>query len=151
MEELAEVPVMRIVRMTAIQLVRVLEQDSYRILLDYSFLIIIVTDLINHFMKKKNKNEELQSRRQFFKKSAKGALPILGALLLPQVFKSFTASAAEMGCKGYCSQHCSSGCKSTCSGNCAGGCKGTCQGGCERSCGGTCRRGCSSGCARSSY
>ena len=28
---------------------------------------------------KHDKNEELQSRRQFFKKAAKGALPILGA------------------------------------------------------------------------
>ena len=31
---------------------------------------------------KKNKNEELQSRREFFKKAAKGALPILGAIIL---------------------------------------------------------------------
>lgn len=30
----------------------------------------------------KNKNEELQSRRDFFKKAAKGVLPILGAVVL---------------------------------------------------------------------
>lgn len=29
-------------------------------------------------MKKNEKNEELQSRREFFKKAAKSALPILG-------------------------------------------------------------------------
>ncbi len=28
------------------------------------------------------KNEKLQSRREFFKKAAKGALPILGAIVL---------------------------------------------------------------------
>ena len=33
-------------------------------------------------MKKNEKNEELQSRREFFKKAAKGALPILGAIAL---------------------------------------------------------------------
>ena len=33
-------------------------------------------------MKKNVKNEELQSRRDFFKKAAKGALPILGAIVL---------------------------------------------------------------------
>jgi len=31
---------------------------------------------------KQNKNEELQSRRQFFKKAAKGTRPILGAIAL---------------------------------------------------------------------
>ena len=40
-------------------------------------------------MKKNGKNEELQSRREFFKRAAKGALPILaGAALLsspPQI------------------------------------------------------------------
>lgn len=33
-------------------------------------------------MEKKNCNEELQSRREFFKKAAKGVLPILGAVVL---------------------------------------------------------------------
>ena len=33
-------------------------------------------------MKKNEKNEELQSRREFFKKAAKGALPILAAVAL---------------------------------------------------------------------
>lgn len=52
MEELAEVPVMRIVRMTAIQLVRVLELDSYRILLDYSLEI----NNLDHIMIKDKTN-----------------------------------------------------------------------------------------------
>lgn len=33
-------------------------------------------------MKKNEKNEELQSRREFFKKAAKGALPILGLAIM---------------------------------------------------------------------
>ena len=33
-------------------------------------------------MEKKKQNEELQSRREFFKKAVKGALPILGAVVL---------------------------------------------------------------------
>ena len=36
-------------------------------------------------MEKNKKKEELQSRRQFFKRAAKGALPILGAALLTQL------------------------------------------------------------------
>ena len=33
----------------------------------------------------KGKNKEVQSRRDFFKKVAKGALPILGAVVLSSV------------------------------------------------------------------
>ena len=33
-------------------------------------------------MEKNKQNEELQSRREFFKKAAKSALPILGAVVL---------------------------------------------------------------------
>lgn len=36
-------------------------------------------------MKKNGKNEELQSRREFFKRAAKGALPILAGELSCQV------------------------------------------------------------------
>ena len=34
----------------------------------------------------KKKNEELQSRRDFFKKAAKGALPILGMVVVGPSF-----------------------------------------------------------------
>ncbi len=81
-------------------------------------------------MEKKNvKNEELQSRREFFKKAAKGALPILGAVILagaPQVL-----NAAEpkdpMGCTKYGCGTCTGSCR----GNCKGGCQTTCSGGCK--------------------
>ena len=51
-------------------------------------------------MKKNEKNEELQSRREFFKKAAKSALLILGAILLsgaPQII-----NAAEKSPMGFC-------------------------------------------------
>ena len=90
---------------------------------------------------KTKKNEELQSRREFFKKAAKGALPILGALALSQV--SSVLSAAEkmpMGCQ--------YGCTSSCYGSCSGHCNIGCSGGCTGSCGG-CRGACMSSCTRS--
>ena len=40
----------------------------------------MVYNFANDIMKKEN--NEIQSRREFFKKAAKGALPILGAVLL---------------------------------------------------------------------
>ena len=102
-------------------------------------------------MEKKMNNEELQNRREFFKKAAKGALPILAAVALsgvPTIAKS--AEKAPMGCE----YGCSYSCKGTCSGEClvsCQGCKGTCSatcsGGCRNSCFGTCY----SGCARSAY
>lgn len=43
-------------------------------------------------MNKNGKNEELQSRREFFKRAAKGALPILaGAALLSKSVQHRTA------------------------------------------------------------
>ena len=79
-------------------------------------------------------NEELQNRREFFKKAAKGALPILGAIVLastPTILsaKSSVPSAGCEGCTGLCTG--CTGCTS-CSGWCEGGCKG-CTG-CSANC-----------------
>lgn len=93
-------------------------------------------------MKEKKQNEELQSRREFFKEAAKKALPIIGAIALAS--SPIIAQAAEkehMGCNGYCAQHCSAGCASTCTGSCTGtckGCSGTCETACARGCAATC-------------
>ena len=49
-------------------------------------------------MHNNKKNEELQTRREFFKKAAKGALPILGAIVLagtPGILAVAKADAAE--------------------------------------------------------
>ena len=84
-------------------------------------------------MKKNKNNGELQSRREFFKKAAKGVLPIIGAVVLasaPGIVRA--AEETPMGCN--------YGCNGTCM-----GCRGTCTG-CS-GCGGYCRQNCSSGCA----
>ncbi len=80
-------------------------------------------------MKKVKKNEELQSRREFFKKAAKGALPILGAVVLAGAPGILNATEnAPMGCRYGCSAVCST---SACQGTCSGGCRYTCDHGCK--------------------
>lgn len=94
-------------------------------------------------MEKKNRNEELQSRREFFKKAAKGVLPILGAVVLagaPAIVKA--AEESPMGCNGYCK----AGCGSSCTGSCTGGCVNTCARSCT-----ACSDGCARGCHASCY
>ena len=107
-------------------------------------------------MKKNGKNEELQSRREFFKKAAKGALPILGAIVLanaPAI--ACAAEEAPMGCNyscyGSCSGHCTGSCTG-CGGLCQVGCQSSCKGSCDRLCMGTCSSTCHGSCSgRSKY
>ena len=89
---------------------------------------------------KKNKNEELQSRRQFFKRAAKGTLPILAATVLASTPFLSQASEAAMGCNLGCSGQCSGGCKYTCDYTCDHTCKERCTGGCKTTCSGACDR-----------
>lgn len=77
-------------------------------------------------MEKKEKREELQSRREFFKKAAKSALPILGAIVLANA--PGIANAAEDAPMG-----CNYGCTTTCIGSCKGACS-SCSHGCARTC-----------------
>lgn len=84
-------------------------------------------------MHNNKKNEELQSRREFFKKAAKGALPILGAIVLANVPSltqavntQSTYCVAGAACTGGCSGNCKGACKFGCM-SCSGGCKGTCR------------------------
>ncbi len=89
---------------------------------------------------KTKKNEELQSRREFFKKAAKGVLPILGAIALSNLpFKSFAhESGEELGCDFSCYGGCAGGCGRSCSVGCSGSCSGSCSGACKGSCGRSC-------------
>lgn len=81
---------------------------------------------------KMKKNEELQSRREFFKKAAKGALPILGAVLLANVpVVSQAVESDSMSCKYMCQISCRGGCKNSCGGSCKGSCQTYCKGGCR--------------------
>lgn len=83
-------------------------------------------------MSNSKKNEELQSRREFFKQAAKAALPVVGAAIMASV--PFVQSEAATGCYG-------GGCTNICSG-CTGTCTGACTGACARSCSGSCYGGC---------
>ena len=92
-------------------------------------------------MSKKEKNEELQSRRQFFKKAAKSALPVLGAIIFANAPVIAQATEPATYCKYGC-QHACEGCKYTCSGTCKNACEGCrygCQGTCKNTCSGSCR------------
>ncbi len=87
-------------------------------------------------MEKKNSNEELQSRREFFKKAAKAALPVVGAVVLSSlpIVKSEATTGCEAGCFTGCSNGCQSGCKGFCYQSCFGGCQNTCHGSCSGGC-----------------
>ena len=104
------------------------------------------------------KSDELQSRREFFKKAAKGVLPILGLVMLPtgvqamlrQVQESHPSTACKYDCSYLCRENCQTTCRGNCFTNCGHSCDGvcyddcmlTCKGGCESSCRGTCRATC---------
>lgn len=83
-------------------------------------------------MENNKKNKELQSRREFFKNAAKGALPILGAVLLASA--PVVTNAAETTVSG-----CGMSCKGTCLGSCRVGCGTSCKGFCKTTCGGGCK------------
>lgn len=81
---------------------------------------------------KEEKKEDFQSRRQFFKRVAKTALPILGAIAIANTPLKVLASESEVssGCTGTCYTLCKNGCKGceyTCKGTCANSCKNYCK------------------------
>lgn len=100
-------------------------------------------------MDKQKKNEELQSRREFFKKAAKVALPFVAVVALagnPVITK---AAETAMGCEASsCSGYCKYGCSTTCSGTCSGSCKTYCTTTCSGTCSGSCKGTCISNCAK---
>lgn len=82
------------------------------------------------------KKDELQNRREFFKRAAKGALPILGAIVLANVPNVLKASDTEpMGCRNSCYH----GCHASCTGRCANTCNVSCKNHCRDNCGATCK------------
>jgi len=94
-----------------------------------------------------NKNNETQSRREFFKEAARKALPIIGAVSL--LSNPVIANAMEnevMSCTSSCYNSCSGKCTDACTGRCKEGCSGcgtACQKGCSVGCTGTCSGHCS--------
>ncbi len=81
-------------------------------------------------MDNNKKNEELQSRREFFKSAAKAALPVIGAVVLASM--PILKTEAATGCNNAgCYYNCDGSCSGTCSG-CRGECYGSCQHHCSR-------------------
>ena len=74
------------------------------------------------FMSNKKENEELQSRREFFKQAAKVALPVVGAAIVASV--PFVKAEAATGCY---DGSCMFGCEGGCNDSCYGSCKNTCN------------------------
>lgn len=75
-------------------------------------------------MSNKKENEELQSRREFFKKAAKAALPVVGAAVLASL--PIVKSEAAPGCMNGCQFDCEGGCNDSCYGSCKGTCNARC-------------------------
>lgn len=117
---------------------------------------------------KKIQSEELQNRREFFKKAAKGVLPVLGAIalmnmpLLTQAKESNpigSCTNCSYACGGSCSRGCSNGCSRSCKTSCAINCGGqtsanpcgSCSNACYSSCTGGCRSSCNGSCISSCY
>lgn len=80
-------------------------------------------------MQKNKKNEELQSRREFFKNAAKGALPILALTVLgPSILSSCEKDDDDDDNGDSCKGSCKGSCKTSCSGSCSGACISDCYG-----------------------
>jgi CXXX repeat radical SAM target protein len=97
-------------------------------------------------MENKKNDDGLQSRRDFFKKAAKSALPILGAIVLagaPQILKATEKNpmGCNYGCAGACNTQCY-GCLYSCNRVCAESCNYNCRDGCKGGCKGTCSGSC---------
>lgn len=112
-------------------------------------------------MEEKNKREEIQSRREFFKKAAKAALPVVGAAILSNFPYFARATDSNNGyycrsCESDCTNGCAGGCRRSCDTSCALGCRGASQyyyggdcdgcrvmcGGCQGFCSGVCQGSC---------
>lgn len=101
-------------------------------------------------MGRNKEKKELQTRREFFKKAAKGALPIVAVVTLTgceTFLTSFGNHLSSYGSGGGGSYgggsdgggyNESSGCGYACSNSCSGGCDGTCRWGCETTCKDSC-------------
>ena len=90
-------------------------------------------------MSNSKKNEELQSRREFFKQAAKAALPVIGGVVISSfpLVEMKAANAHATSCNGGCDGVCGGNCINTCSNSCSNyctGCRNTCSNGCYNTC-----------------
>ncbi|WP_308267059.1 hypothetical protein [Prevotella sp.] len=101
------------------------------------------------------KNEEVQSRRDFFKKAGKGILPILGMMVLSSIPTIVNATEktpsgcntnCQIGCAYNCHVFCEGSCKDTCKTTCTGSCLNGCSKSCKVHCNNTCKNTCENSC-----
>ncbi len=78
------------------------------------------------------KSENICSRREFFKKAAKGVLPILGMTILGPTLLSSCKKDDCSDCVYSCSDSCITGCKNSCDASCSAGCTNSCKTTCSR-------------------
>ena len=99
-------------------------------------------------MKEKGKHNDLQTRREFFKKATKSVLPFLSAICIINTPFIAQAKKIAMGCdyscEGSCEDSCMESCKTGCYDACGNNCYGTCVTHCNGSCYDSCQGGCSS-------
>lgn len=99
----------------------------------------------------KKDNNDIISRRKFFKKAAGVVIPAIALTALPNLLSSCEIDEEELpktntgcsACKGTCGTSCATSCSDKCS---YSGCKSQCT----TTCSGTCVSSCSVGCSRSS-
>lgn len=92
-------------------------------------------------MAKRKKEEELLNRREFFKKTAKRTLPILGIVALTPLLTGCPDPDEPLTCYD-CSNSCEDSCYTTCSTTCEGTSKSSSCSGCSNSCSGSCASSC---------
>lgn len=104
-------------------------------------------------MNNKNKHKELLTRREFFRKAAKGTLPFIAAMTLPSFLSSCGGGnddpintgcdGCSGSCEAVCQESCSAGCKESCTNSNANSscsdCSATCESGCKEECSNTCK------------
>lgn len=96
-------------------------------------------------LKENNQEESAISRREFFKKTARKVLPMVGLVIASSIpFSSSAFDTSPQYCNGNCTGLCTS-CTGGCKGACKG-CQGSCENGCQTTCGNGCGRGCQGGC-----
>lgn len=107
----------------------------------------------------KKKSEDLQNRREFFKKASRKVLPIFASFTFLSSVIPFRSEAKEQfncgwSCVMSCLGSCLNGCYTSCVNYCAMGCNNSCRGGCNEmcavgcsSCVAECRIGCGNGCS----
>jgi len=92
------------------------------------------------------KDDELQSRREFFKNAAKRVLPIIGALALSNpIIRAASTESIPTGCYG-CSGTCYGSCSGSCTSSCLGSCSSSCMYECYQTCNTTCYQMCTASC-----